>query len=73
MGEYRKIAGKIYADAGVFPKKFAEEYAKKHRAGGWYVRLEKLKPPYQYKNIKGKLTALTHRIWLGGSNRPRRK
>lgn len=71
MGEFRTIAGRRYQDAGIFPEKFAREYAKKHRAWGWWVRLEKLKPPYQHKVIRGKSVALTHRVWLGGSNRPR--
>jgi len=72
MSEYKVIAGKTYADAGIFPEKFAKEYAQKHRAEGWWIRLEKLSPPYPTKVIKGKRTKLTHRVWLGGSNRPRR-
>ncbi len=70
MSVFKTIAGRVYANAGRFPTAFAKEYARKRRAEGWWVRLVKLKPPYEH-NRNGQ--PLTYRVWLGGSNAPKKK
>lgn len=65
MKETRYFGGKVFRYAGLFPPKFAREYAKKHRQGGWFIRLEKVRNV----EIKGKLWKVAYRIWIGGSNR----